>query len=219
MVAVSINIPGPDKCPPGARYLSRLAAAAAERQLQAWPMGDGLDALGPWTVVGTPLAPAAAKRSAIDIEAALPVGRLLDLDVYDSTGGQVGRASLGHPARTCLVCLHSAAECARVGRHSPHDVRAAAARLLLRVLASALVAGARTELDLTPKPGLVDRADNGSHPDLSFADMSRSIDLLPAYFDELLDFDDPLDLAACVAAGRRAERRMADAIGANAHKG
>ena len=49
--------------------------------------------------------------------------------------------------------------------------------------------------------------------------MSRSIDLLPAYFDELLDPRRPLDLAACVAAGRRAERRMVDAVGANAHKG
>jgi triphosphoribosyl-dephospho-CoA synthetase len=81
------------------------------------------------------------------------------------------------------------------------------------------VDGARAELDLTPKPGLVDRLDTGSHADLSFEAMSRSIDLLPAYFDDLAASAAPLDLAACVAAGQRAERRMVEAVGTNAHKG
>jgi triphosphoribosyl-dephospho-CoA synthase len=88
------------------------------------------------------------------------------------------------------------------------------------VLARALVAGARTELALTPKPGLVDRRDNGSHPDLSFALMSRSIDLLPVYFEELLALrSSRAGLDACIDAGRRAERRMFDALGTNAHRG
>jgi holo-ACP synthase CitX len=102
-------------------------------------------------------------------------------------------------------------------------------------LAACLVTGARVELALTPKPGLVDHHDNGSHPDLSFELMTRSIDLLPQYFDELivafaardplpaggLGVRDPLPaaLAACVEVGRRAERRMLAEIGANAHRG
>lgn len=90
-------------------------------------------------------------------------------------------------------------------------------------LAAALVEAARAELELTPKPGLVDRRDNGSHPDLSFELMSRSIDLLPEYFSELLQLavrnGGPVDLSACVAAGQRAEARMTAAIGANAHRG
>ena len=45
-------------------------------------------------------------------------------------------------------------------------------------LAQALVTGARLELDLTPKPGLVDRLDRGSHPDLSFALMEESIGMV-----------------------------------------
>jgi holo-ACP synthase CitX len=220
VVAVSVNIPGPDKCPPGARHLTRLAAAAAAgRELRAWPLDGGLDALGPWATFGTALPPAAAKRAAIDMETTLPAGRVLDIDVYDSTGSQTDRASLGLPARSCVICASPAAECMRVGRHTADDVGAAAAELLLRVLASALADGARTELDVTPKPGLVDRIDNGSHPDLSFEDMSRSVDLLPVYFDELLGLGDPPALSECIAAGQRAERRMVEAIGANAHKG
>ncbi len=189
------------------------------RQHAAQPVADGTDALGPWAVLASSFAPAVTKRAAIDLEATLPAGRLLDLDVYDSSGAQIDRASLGVPARTCLVCARPAVECIRVGRHSAGEVGDAARRLLLRVLAAELVRGARAELDLTPKPGLVDRLDSGSHPDLTFDDMSRSIDLLPAYFDELLRLEDPLDLDAAVAAGRLAERRMSDAIGSNAHKG
>ncbi len=87
-------------------------------------------------------------------------------------------------------------------------------------LARALVAGTREELALTPKPGLVDRADNGSHPDLDYARMSRSIDLMPLYFDELITLARAgRPLAEQIAAGRRAEARMEDAIHANAHRG
>ena len=219
IITVGVNIPGPEKGPPGARCLSRLAGDAVERGLPARPLARGIDALGPWAIFVSPVAPAVIKRAAVDIETTLPAGRLLNLDVYDSGGGQTDRASLGISARPCLVCPRPAVECIRVGRHAADEVGGAARRLLLRVLASALVDGARAELDLTPKPGLVDRLDNGSHPDLSFDDMSRSIDLLPAYFDGLLALDNPLDLGAAVAAGRRAERRMLDAIGSNAHKG
>ncbi|MES9969606.1 MAG: triphosphoribosyl-dephospho-CoA synthase [Candidatus Thiodiazotropha sp.] len=51
-----------------------------------------------------------------------------------------------------------------------------------RRLAATLVDGLRKELALTPKPGLVDCISNGSHPDLSYALMSASIELLSSYF-------------------------------------
>ena len=40
-------------------------------------------------------------------------------------------------------------------------------------LAVTLVQGATRELELTPKPGLVDQLDNGSHPDLTFGLMAH----------------------------------------------
>jgi triphosphoribosyl-dephospho-CoA synthase len=49
--------------------------------------------------------------------------------------------------------------------------------------------------------------------------MSRSIGLLPAYFDDLLGHAFPPDLPECVEAGVRAERRMIETVGANTHKG
>ncbi len=101
-----------------------------------------------------------------------------------------------------------------IGRLDPH------------ALAEALVQGARAEVDLTPKPGLVDRHDNGSHPDLDHARMVQSIELLPLYYEELIRLrigpgqpEDVWPLAACIEAGRRAESRMEKAIGTNAHRG
>ena len=76
------------------------------------------------------------------------------------------------------------------------------------------------ELDLTPKPGLVDRRDNGSHQDLNYPLMVRSIRLLERYF-----FDCAADLEAGGAFGRLrergvvAERAMLERLGANTHRG
>ncbi len=76
------------------------------------------------------------------------------------------------------------------------------------------------ELTLTPKPGLVDCFDSGSHPDLSFGIMETSVRLLPRYFEELGD--------CCLSGGGindfrsvglAAENRMFKACGSNTHKG
>lgn len=57
--------------------------------------------------------------------------------------------------------------------------------LKLKKFARSLVQGAKLELNLTPKPGLVDGEGSGSHPDLSFMIMSRSIAILDKYLKNL----------------------------------
>lgn len=90
----------------------------------------------------------------------------------------------------------------------------------LETLAAALLLGLREELHLTPKPGLVDRRDSGSHPDLSYGKMSLSIDLMEEYFaDLLLLLQGGAPLGALIAAGRQAETRMLRSLGTNTHKG
>ena len=87
-------------------------------------------------------------------------------------------------------------------------------------LAGALVEGLRRELYLTPKPGLVDAEDNGSHPDLSLPLMERSIALVGVCFAELaasLAGGEPL--ASQIEVAKRAERRMLEQFGTNTHKG
>ena len=90
----------------------------------------------------------------------------------------------------------------------------------LERLASALAGGAALELYLTPKPGLVDLADRGSHPDLSLAIMERSIRILADYLDEIvrsLVAGEPFIYQKRI--GMRAERRLLDELGTNPHKG
>ena len=81
----------------------------------------------------------------------------------------------------------------------------------------------RAELDTTPKPGLVDRNDNGAHHDMDLAMMNRSINALQPYFVKLA-------LLSCQEAmpeteqvrqiGLEAERTMLNATGGvNTHRG
>lgn len=86
--------------------------------------------------------------------------------------------------------------------------------------ACALVAGARMELHLTPKPGLVDLADCGSHPDLSLSRMERSLLLLADYLGELVRSLIAGEPFACqTAIGMQTENEMLAALGTNTHKG
>lgn len=86
--------------------------------------------------------------------------------------------------------------------------------------AQALVKGAAMGLCLTPKPGLVDLADCGSHPDLSLAKMERSLHLVADYLTELIRSLAAGERSHCQAAiGRRAEEAMFAELGTNTHKG
>ena len=90
----------------------------------------------------------------------------------------------------------------------------------LERLAAALVVGARMELELTPKPGLVDLLDNGSHPDLSLPLMERSIALVALYLEEIvvsLHTGEAFAYQQEIAV--RAERRLFAELGTNTHKG
>ncbi len=90
----------------------------------------------------------------------------------------------------------------------------------LENLALALARGAAMELYLTPKPGLVDLMDNGSHPDLSFPVMEQSIGIVAEYLDEIvvsLKSDEPFPYQKAMAIN--AERRLYDELGTNTHKG
>lgn len=86
----------------------------------------------------------------------------------------------------------------------------------------------KEELETTPKPGLVDLHDNGSHTDMDFDVMSRGIDAVSPFFG--LMFDTAAQMSGrCVSAeimsalrktGRDAEDAMLAATGGvNTHKG
>ena len=81
----------------------------------------------------------------------------------------------------------------------------------------------QAELDTTPKPGLVDRNDNGAHRDMDHALMQRSIQALHPYFVRLaqIGFDNPQPRHDEIQqVGIEAEQAMFKATGGvNTHKG
>lgn len=81
----------------------------------------------------------------------------------------------------------------------------------------------QAELDTTPKPGLVDKDNNGAHRDMDYALMQRSINTLHPYFVKLalLGCTDALPTHTSIRdIGIEAEKAMLSATnGVNTHKG
>ena len=81
----------------------------------------------------------------------------------------------------------------------------------------------RVELNTTPKPGLVDRNDNGAHQDMNLALMNRSIEVLRPFLAQLALLgcsNEALDADQARNIGIEAEKAMLDAThGVNTHRG
>ncbi len=91
------------------------------------------------------------------------------------------------------------------------------------IIGQAATAALRTELNLSPKPGLIDATDSGAHKDMNYGTMCRSIDALRPYFMKLaiLGFRPEMPTAEeVIAIGLEAEKAMFKATGGvNTHKG
>lgn len=162
------------------------------------------------------------KALAVGLETVRPVGRLCDLDVIGLDGQKLSRKT----PRTCLVCGGPAAPCARSRAHGLPAVQAATAGLLREFaparLSELAVRALIDEVELTPKPGLVDRLNNGAHRDMDLAAFHRSAGSLGPYFRRAVELG--MERADCMVplqqAGLEAERVMLAATGGvNTHKG
>lgn len=90
----------------------------------------------------------------------------------------------------------------------------------IKTLAEKLVNGCRIELYLTPKPGLVDMLNNGSHSDLNLSNMSASINIIERYLKRItnsLENNEPLNYQVEIA--KDAEKEMYEKLQTNTHKG
>ena len=224
LLSVTMNIAGPVKRSALIDFTFRDAVEALEERLgpdllleERTEAAAGLEAL-----LVCKRDAGALKELAVELETARPAGRLCDLDVIAPDGRKLSRET----PRTCLVCGGPAAPCARSRAHGLEAVRAAAEDLLRRGAAESLGALAAeallAEVDLTPKPGLVDRRNAGAHRDMDRALFHRSARALGPYFREAaaLGLERSDCMAALQRAGRAAEGAMLEATGGvNTHKG
>lgn len=103
---------------------------------------------------------------------------------------------------------------------SPIKLKKCCSELTAEEIIDALLEGAREELLLTPKPGLVDIYDSGSHDDLDYSMMCKSIGLLRPYLEELAyEMKRGTTLHEARETGVVAEHKMIDECGTNTHKG
>ena len=163
------------------------------------------------------------------------LGRLFDLDVIGPDGAKLDREGLGHPARPCIVCGKPGKGCASRRLHALDDLRRVTrgtaqeffAKRDAEDISSQAVRALLFEVCTTPKPGLVDRANNGSHRDMTiFTFLDSTCALLP-YFRTAVEIGQKTaalppeeTFRRLRREGIRAERAMSAATdGVNTHKG
>ena len=181
--------------------------------------------------------PLTVKRLLSEIETEHPLGRLFDMDVLRPDGTKVSREEVGLPGRRCMICGEPASDCAGARRHSVAELQAHTVGMILDYevkcgpAASFIGRAAKTALLLevytTPKPGLVDQDNTGSHTDMDVELFEKSAEALEPYFRDCFEAgrahrDMPADqlLSVLRPMGIKAEHDMYDATdGINTHKG
>ncbi len=165
----------------------------------------------------------ALKRAAVAIEDGSSAFRLFDMDVLDAEGNKLSRET----PRSCVICNEPAAVCARSRAHGLDAVVDAQTALLCdfaaQRYADMAVRALGTELHATPKPGLVDGANNGAHADMDTVLFERSIAALEDYFYDAVALgisQGETAMQQLKVRGIRAEADMLDATGGvNTHRG
>ena len=171
----------------------------------------------------------------VEIEDHTTAGRLFDMDVLCPDGRKVDRQELGLPGRRCLICGGPAQACARSRTHTVAQLQEKTGSLLAEAIreadrgcAARLACQALLyEVATTPKPGLVDRNNSGSHRDMDFFTFQASAAALWPYFARCAEIgmdtrrEAPEETFARLRfPGKMAEGEMLRATGGvNTHKG
>lgn len=233
LICFTMNIAGPVKLTPeivkgfslgSSMLLSRLAAAGfvplfMEEQL----LPTGCEG---YYIVDAPAD--RLKALTVALEEASPLGRLFDLDVLTPSGEKLERPT----PRRCLICEETAAVCSRSRAHSVQQLQEATAKLLSQIPKGQLIGclaqkALILEVCCTPKPGLVDRNNSGSHRDMDIFTFFKSIVALGDYFRECAHIGEETSQLPAKdtfqklrQAGIQAEQTMFAATGGvNTHKG
>ncbi|MBR2896088.1 MAG: triphosphoribosyl-dephospho-CoA synthase CitG [Oscillospiraceae bacterium] len=238
LVSFSMNIPGPVKYSPLIRRGFREGCRRLKNALRQFPLTEiahvetvtGCEVL--YTVDADALA---VKAICAQLEDQDALGRLFDMDIIGKNGEKLDRALLGLDERGCMVCGAPGRGCASRRLHTLDELHRETQRRLTEYFAVAdreLVEHLATqslldEVNVTPKPGLVDRANSGSHRDMDLHLFHTSAAALSTYWGDCVEIGrksaalTPEETFAQLrTAGLAAEQSMFAATnGVNTHKG
>ena len=174
------------------------------------------------------------KEITIRIEETHTLGRLFDIDVLQPDCKKISRGDCGKKQRPCLICGEDAFACGRNRTHTVNELQASVTGIMRRfqqerlddVISAAVIHSLMGEVAVTPKPGLVDRANTGAHRDMDFFSFIDSTAVLLPYFRRCAQagFAKPENPEALFFSlrpkGKIAELEMREAVsGANPHRG
>lgn len=236
LVSFTMNIPGPVKNSPMIRRafdeglrmlddaLGEAGIACVSRQITQADTGNEF-------LCAVKASATAVKEICMRIEDETPMGRLFDMDVIGLDGQKLARRE----ERRCLVCGAVGRGCASRRLHSLEELSVAVTRLLREGLLAAdadsvdamVTHALLEEVATTPKPGLVDRNNNGAHRDMSILSFQMSTSALRGYWKDCFltgakteELPAREAFAEMRALGMEAERKMLAATGGvNTHKG
>lgn len=238
IVSFSMNIPGPVKDSGLIRRGFQAGCAALDCAFEKnnvlfreiYPAVTGWEAL-----YALDQEPGRVKAITTAIEDSHGLGRLFDMDVIGSDHRKLDRETVGGGSRDCIVCGAPGRGCASRRLHSVQTLQAAVQRILkdhfrqedICRIGKLAVGSLLEEVCTTPKPGLVDRRNTGSHRDMDLAMFHRSAEALEDYFTECTRIgmetagEKPEDTFCLLRqAGLQAENAMYQATdGVNTHKG
>ena len=234
VVSFTMNIAGPVKTSPLIRRafdagLSALESALPPDRIRSREVIHPVT--GSEATFSVDLDAAMLKERCTTIEEASPIGRLFDMDVLDTNGQKLERSQ----QRCCLICGAPGRVCAAGRLHSVAQLQEATRKLITDQfdpedavrIATAAVDALLDEVQTTPKPGLVDLRNNGSHKDMDVPLFTASAEALRPYFTRCAEIGQtsadlvPADCFPLLReAGLAAEKTMFAATGGvNTHKG
>ena len=238
VISFSMNIPGPVKDSGLIRrgFLEGCAAldAAFDSQKvlfrEIYPAHTGWEGL-----YALEMEPEAVKKITTAIEDDHGLGRLFDMDVIGPDNRKLDRELVGGGNRNCIVCGAPGRGCASRRIHSVESLQQAVQGILtsyfgeedVRAIGKLAVRSLLDEVLTTPKPGLVDQRNRGSHKDMDLETFQRSAYALEGYFTACARIgmetarEQPQETFCYLRqAGLEAEKAMYAATnGVNTHKG
>lgn len=239
LICFTLNTPGAYKLYPLARRAFAEGGRAIERELQSSRLTvlhyqSSLAATGCEGYYVVDAGAPTLKAQMMRIERYHPLGRLFDIDVLDTEQNTVKGADFGRGERNCLICGQPVWQCSRSRAHPAEQLALRAAEIMDEYftrqfadkVCQAAIKALLYEVNITPKPGLVDRANTGAHHDMdTFTFVDSSCSLIPYFRDitlQALDFSGGAEqlLPELRYLGSCAEADMFTATsGVNTHKG
>jgi len=223
LLCFTMNIPGDDKNTPLSRLTFRQGVSVLEERICGLRVLDvRYTAAGPEGYFTANTDAHSLKTIAMEIEETHPVGRLFDLDILTGSGEKLNRSK----RRSCIVCGGDIDVCVRSSAHTVEDAASVAETMMKNYaadyLADTAVQVLLDEVQLTPKPGLVDADNSGAHQDMSLPLFRESAQCLWSYFRTavLLGMENEECMEPLQSAGVQAEKTMFSVTGGiNTHKG